>query len=109
MSNPVIVKNNFLRKLLPGEKELGMQHLNIDSSKISDTTFLWPVPSSSSTTPCTICVMKYRQCLYDPAGDWRRKAHTTELLNFRVALCPIAANLYFLGMPSSWKSSPIHN
>ena len=34
-----------------------------------------------------------RQCLYNPAGDRRRKAHSAELLNFSVALCRMAAKL----------------
>jgi hypothetical protein len=79
--------------------------------------FLWPAPSvrkedprsgtsflylktrliyllqCSGATPCTTCASEGRQCLYDPTRDRRRKAYTAELLNFRVALCRMAAKL----------------
>lgn len=47
----------------------------------------------SGTAPCTRCANGGWKCLYNLAGDRRRKAHTAELLNFRDALRRIAAKL----------------
>lgn len=47
----------------------------------------------SGTTPCTTCMTEICKCSYDPARDRRRKTYTAELLNFRVALCRMAATL----------------
>lgn len=47
----------------------------------------------SGATPCMRCAAKGHQCLYDRASDRRRKAHTAELLTFRVALYRMAATL----------------
>ena len=108
-------KNTFLRKLLPRDKEFSVQYLEMDSSvkqrrnvslactecqkirtKVRD--FVSPFNDGakpvqcSSTNPCTT-ITASRQCLYNPANDRRRKDHTAELFNFRVALIRIAAKL----------------
>jgi hypothetical protein len=109
-------KNNLLRELLPSDKGFNIQYLKMDSSakqrrnvslactecqqkrsKVRNTVSPFddganPV-QCSGTNPCTTCMTESRQCLYDPTRDRRRKAHTAELLNFRVALSRTAAKL----------------
>ncbi|KAJ9491408.1 hypothetical protein VN97_g1838 [Penicillium thymicola] len=92
-------KNNLLRELLPRDKGF-MQYPKMDSStkqrrnvSLACTECRKKRSKCSGATPCTTCVTEGRQCLYDPARDRRRRAHTAELLNFRVALCRIAARL----------------
>ncbi|CAG7956599.1 unnamed protein product [Penicillium salamii] len=101
-------KNNSLRQLLPRDKEVGNQYLRLDAptkprrnvslactgcqkkrSKVRTVVPPLVVRTNSAkcsgTTPCTTCMTENRKCLYDPARDRRRKTHTAELLNFRVA------------------------
>ncbi|KAJ6091641.1 hypothetical protein N7467_003610 [Penicillium canescens] len=92
-------KKNLLRELLPREKELSMRYLETHSStkqrrvSLAYTECQKRKSKCSGTAPYTKCGTKGRQCLYDPAGDRRRKVHTAELLNFRVALYRMAAML----------------
>lgn len=47
----------------------------------------------SGTLPCTRCVAAASQCIYDPKGDRRRKAHVAELSKSHDALCRVIAKL----------------
>ncbi|KAJ5264992.1 hypothetical protein N7505_007785 [Penicillium chrysogenum] len=78
-------KNNVLRELLPRNKRSSMRYLETESPT--------KPRRCSGTTPCTKCTIEARQCSYNPAGDRRRKAHTAELLNSRVALYRMAVKL----------------
>ncbi|KAJ5346964.1 uncharacterized protein N7506_000217 [Penicillium brevicompactum] len=109
-------KNNLLRQLLPNDKEVGNQYLRVDAptkqrrnvslactecqKKRSKVRTIVPLLDArtdlakcSCTTPCTTCMTGNRKCLYDPNRDRRRKTHTAELLNFRVAFCQMVAKL----------------
>ncbi|KAJ6088101.1 hypothetical protein N7499_004283 [Penicillium canescens] len=92
-------KNNPLRELLPREKRWSVRYLETDLStkhrrvSLACTECQKRKSKCSGTAPCTECTTKARQCLYNQAGDRRRKAHTAELLNFRVALHQMAAKL----------------
>ncbi|OGE46882.1 hypothetical protein PENARI_c094G05795 [Penicillium arizonense] len=92
-------KNNPLRELLPREKGWSMRYLETDlltkhrRVSLACTECQKRKSKCSGTNPCTTCMTESRQCLYDPARDRRRKAHTAELLNFRVALSRTAAKL----------------
>ncbi|KUM55769.1 hypothetical protein ACN42_g11468 [Penicillium freii] len=91
-SNPAI-PNNILPKLLPREKESNIRYLETDPStkqhrrvSLAYTECQKRKSKCSGTNLCTKCTAEARQYFYNPAGDRRRKAHTAELLNFRVAL-----------------------
>ncbi|KAJ5751420.1 uncharacterized protein N7511_008385 [Penicillium nucicola] len=93
-------KNTLLRELLPRDKEFSILYLKTDSSakqrrnvSLACTECQKKRSKCSGTNPCTTCMTESRQCLYDPARDRRRKAHTAELLNFRVALSRTVAKL----------------
>ncbi|KAJ5477880.1 hypothetical protein N7530_003389 [Penicillium desertorum] len=92
-------KNNVLRELLPKEKGSSIRYPETDSPaklrRVSPACTECQKRKSkcSGTTPCTKCTIEARQCFYNPAGDRRRKAHTAELLNFRVAFYRMAVKL----------------
>ncbi|KAJ5335712.1 uncharacterized protein N7506_005648 [Penicillium brevicompactum] len=108
--------NQCRRQLLPRDKEVGNQYLRVGAptkqrrnvslactecqkkrSKVR--TIVPPLEAGtdsakcSGTTPCATCMTENRKCLYDPNRDRRRKTHTAELLNFRVAFCQVVAKL----------------
>lgn len=58
---------------------------------------------------CATCMAQSRQCLYDLFRDRRRKAHTAELLNFRVALSRMAAKLRSRTPEMLWLIQEIRN
>ncbi|KAJ5974738.1 hypothetical protein N7481_008445 [Penicillium waksmanii] len=89
-------KNNLLCELLPSDKEF-IQYLKIDlktkqrrNTSLACTECRKKRFKCSGATLYTIYMTEGRQCLYDIAGDQRRKAYTAELLYFRIALCLIA-------------------
>ncbi|KAJ6159383.1 hypothetical protein N7497_003920 [Penicillium chrysogenum] len=92
-------KNNILRELLPRKKGSSIRYLETESPtkprrvSLAYTECQKRKSKCSSTTPCTKCTIEARQCSYNPAGDRRRKAHTAELLNFRIALYRMAVKL----------------
>ncbi|KAJ5531403.1 hypothetical protein N7527_004796 [Penicillium freii] len=109
-------KNNILPQLLPREMGASLLYLERVStaeqhrrvslactecqkrrSKVRKTVLTFedgPNPAQcSGTTPCTKCTKETRQCVYNPAGDRRRKAHTAKLLNHSVVLFRVAAKL----------------
>ncbi|KAJ5517479.1 hypothetical protein N7527_009039 [Penicillium freii] len=92
-------KNNALRELLPRQKGSNMRYLETEPPtklrrvSLACTECQKRKSKCSGTTPCTKCTIEARQCFYNPSSDRRRKAHTAELLNFRVALYRMVVKL----------------
>ncbi|KAJ5775820.1 uncharacterized protein N7511_000831, partial [Penicillium nucicola] len=98
--NPAMSKNNLLRELLPSDQKFNNQYLNLTlpakqrrKVPLACTECQRKRSKCSGTNPCMTCTTQNRECLYDPARDRRRKTHTAELLNFRVAFFQMTAKL----------------
>ncbi|PYH98823.1 hypothetical protein BO71DRAFT_370585 [Aspergillus ellipticus CBS 707.79] len=91
-------QKNFLRDLLPRGVQSSALRPKTDfttkrrrNASLACTECQKKRAKCSGTMPCTRCITKECECIYDPTSDRRSKAYISELLNSQAALCRIVS------------------